>query len=104
MLAEGLLHRVQSTVAARKALNGRDSGPVGLGSKDRAGLHALAVHQHSARPTRRRVAADVGSGKPHGLPQEIYEELASFDVVLLDVAVHGDADLHAFTPSRARHT
>src|SRR6476469_4610685 len=93
LLVERLLHGVER-VGSGQPLDGGDRGAVGLGRQHRARLHRLAVDEHRARPTARRVAADLGAGDPALLAQELHEQRARLDVVGLRPAVHAHRDPH----------
>jgi hypothetical protein len=86
---ERLLDRMELPVGGQ-GLDRRDLAPVGLGGQERARLHGLAVEKHGARPARRRIAADVGSGEADGLPEEVHEEGARLDIRRAHLAVDGD--------------
>ena len=57
--------------------------PVGLGGKDGAGLHRLAVHVDRAGPAMRGFAADMRAGDVQLLAQHMDQKLARFGKVVL---------------------
>ena len=82
MLAEGLLHRMQR-VAGGEPLNRRDGSAVHGDRERRAGLHRLAVEMHEAGAALAGVAANMGSGQPQVLSQELHQKGARVDGCLL---------------------
>ena len=82
LLVERLLDRMQLPVA-RQALDRGDRRAVGLDREHRARLHRLAVDEHRARTTARRVAADLRARQPGGLAQVLHEQRPGLDVMVL---------------------
>ena len=81
---ERLLHGMQ-LVVGRQPLDGHDVLAVGLDGEHGAGLHRLAVEMDGAGPAGRGVAADVGPGQPHRLPDVMDEEQPGLDVMLREL-------------------
>ena len=100
---EPLLHGMQLTVA-RESLNGGHFTAIGLDRKQRARLHSLAVEQHRAGAAQRGLAADVRASEFAVFTEEMGEQQAGFDVMLvlnsvdfyLYEAFHGTDSVHSF--------
>src|SRR5215813_998527 len=92
MLAERFLHRMQRPVLLGQALDGGDVGALDLPGEDGARLHGLAVDMHDAGATLRGVAANVGTGEPQVVAQELHQQRARIDVTGDGLAVHRQSD------------
>ena len=83
---ERLLDRVQFAIAGQ-ALDRGDFGTVRLNRQHRAGFDGFAVEQHGAGAAQGGFTSDVGSSQLALVPQEMDQEGAGFDLVLLDRAI-----------------
>src|SRR5690606_35434552 len=79
VLAKRLLHRMQ-LVAFGEPLDGGDVLTFGLDRQHSAGLGRTAVYMHDAGAALTRVAADMGTGEPEILSQELHEQCPWLDV------------------------
>src|SRR5262249_6842531 len=87
LLVKALLHRMEPA-GWREPFDGRDLVPVNLDGEHRAGLDRDAVKQHRAGAAARRVAADVRSGEPERLAEEVDEEKPRLDRGRARLTVH----------------
>ena len=100
MLLERRLHGMER-VAVGHALDGEHVRALRLDREHGAGLHALAVDVHVARPALAGVAADMGAGEAEIVAQKLDEQGAGGDLARHLLAVDGHADLrlgHAGSP------
>src|SRR5260221_2172113 len=70
-----------------------------------AGLGSLAINEDRACTTRGRVAANVCTGQMQIITYPVDEQHASIDVILVNRAVNGDANMmfaHIYSPPVAR--
>ncbi len=91
MLVERTLERRQLSVT-REPFDRGDARTVRLYRQQHAALHRGAVEVDRAGATVPRVAADVRSGEPEIVPNEMDEEAAGGNVVLDRLAVHVERD------------
>ena len=70
---KGLLQRMQLIPFKRQSLDGDNFLACGLHGKHKAGADCLAIHQNSAGAADAMLTADVGSGEPEFMTQEVAE-------------------------------
>jgi hypothetical protein len=94
---ESFLHRMQLAMA-RESFDGGDLGAVGLDSQERAGLDGLAIEQDGAGAAQGGFATDMRSGQPAEIAQEMNEQQARLNLVLVRSAIDSNIDgrLHKF--------
>ncbi len=90
---EGLLHGVQF-LAVGETLDGGDALPVGLDGEHGAGLDGLAVQVERAGTAGRRIAADVRTSEPDGIPDVVHEQSARLDIGCVTLSVDLNGYLH----------
>jgi hypothetical protein len=66
--------------------------PVGHHRKRGAGLHRFAVEMHHAGAALRRVAADMGTGQPEILAEELHQQRAGIDIGGYGITVHDEGN------------
>ncbi len=66
----------------RKTLDSRDLGAVGLHGERHAALHGLTVEMHRAGTAVARVAADMGTGQPEVVADEVHQQAPRGDLQL----------------------
>src|SRR5262249_37584886 len=80
IFAKRLLHRMQRTVRGRQTFDGQDVGAFKLQSQHGAGFDRLAVDVHYTGTALRRVTADMRTGEPQMLAQELHQKRALIDI------------------------
>src|SRR3970040_2043291 len=96
MPPERLLQRRQRAIPCQP-LDGDDLGPVRLNGEEGARADGDAVEPNGARPADAVLAPDVGSGEPETTADEIGEEEARFDGLVVPAPVDGHLDLAHLT-------
>src|SRR5262249_4828758 len=89
LLPERLLQRMELPVPGQ-AFHGRHRGPVRLDGEHEARADGLAVDEHGAGAARSVLAADVGSGEPEVVAEEVDEQPTRFHSLLIRDAVDRD--------------
>src|SRR5262252_1224906 len=88
MLAKRLLQRMKAAIGPDKPLDRSDLRAARLNRKYRAGLHRFAVHIHRTSATMAGVAADMRTGNPELLAQQVDQQQAwlseEFDIPFVD--------------------
>src|SRR6516165_12770696 len=88
MLAERLLQRIKAAICPDKPLDRSDLGAARLNRKHRTRLHRFAVHIHRTSATMAGVAADMRTGDPELLAQQVDQQQAwlseEFDIAVVD--------------------
>jgi hypothetical protein len=82
-----------------QAFHGRHLGPVRLDGEHEAGADRLAVDEHGAGAARSVLAADVGSGEPEVVAEEVDEQPTRLHAFL----IRDPIDLHLDVASPLRH-
>jgi hypothetical protein len=91
MLVERLLQRMKFAVRG-KAFNRVQFGTVGLDRKDDARPRSLTVEVNGTGSANTVLAADMRTGEPEILPQEIGQQLARLAAPFAADAVDGELD------------
>src|SRR5688572_27998710 len=91
VVPERFLQRMECAVAAQP-FDGGHRRPVDLGSQARARFHCDTVEQHGARAALTGVAADLRTGQPGELADEMNEEGSRLNVALEGATVDRQTD------------
>src|SRR5919198_26971 len=100
-LPERLLQRMQLAVL-RQALDRRDLAAVGLDGEHGARLHREPVDVDRAGAADGRVAADLRSGEPEVVAEEVDEQRPRLDLRLVPDAVDGERNRYQRMPPLRR--
>ena len=85
------LNRMQFRVAGQ-AFDRRDVATVSLNGQDRARLDRFAVEQDRASAADARLASDVRPGQAATVAQEVHQQGAGIDFMLLERTIDADRD------------
>jgi hypothetical protein len=88
---KALLHGMHLAIAGESFDRGHFCA-IGLNSEDGARLDCFAIEQHSARAADGRFTPDVCARQATDISQEMHEEHARLDFVLLESSI--DADVY----------
>ena len=102
MRLERRLNRVQAVWRA-DVLDRGDLGSVGLRGPHRAGFDRRVAELHRAGAALGGVAADVGSGEPEFVAQEVHQQRACWDGCGAFVAVDGYRHRHHAASGQCRN-
>src|SRR5439155_6533582 len=89
---------------AGEALDGLDLAPVDLHREEQARPYGCPVHPNGARAADAVLAADVCSGQPQPVAQEVGEQQTWLDSVTNAAPVDGQLDVHARLSARSTRT
>ncbi len=103
MALERVLERRERRII-RERLHRLHARAVGLHGEQAAAAHRDAVEPHGAGAADAVLAADMGSGEPEPVSEEVGEEKTRLDVLDDDLAVDGDGDLGHAVRSQARRS
>jgi len=92
-LAKRLLQRMQLARLGGEPLDRGELAAVKLHRKEQAGAHRVTIEQHGAGAADAVLAADVGTGEPELVAQEVAQQQARLDAALVQPAVDPDLDL-----------
>jgi hypothetical protein len=88
---EAFLYWVQLSIAG-EALDGGYFAAIGLNCEECAGLDGLAIKQNGASAAQRGFAADMRAGKLALVAEEVDEQGACFDFLLMEGAIDADGN------------
>src|SRR5262245_5382238 len=92
MRVEGLLQGIE-LADATKAFDRLDRAAIGLHRKHQARSNAVAIDQHRAGAANAVLAADMRTGEPERLAQEIGEQQPRLDCKFVGLAIDGNIDV-----------
>jgi hypothetical protein len=90
-LPKTLLHRMQFAILGQ-TFNGGDLGAVRLHGEQRAGFHRLAIEQDGAGAANARFTADMCASQLAIVTEEVDEESARLDRVLVFDSIDANVD------------